>query len=590
MLRVAVTGHRDLAGADEFSLRASVDAALSALVAECRPATVELLTGMADGADQLVAEVAASVGCALHVVLPKRSAEYSTELSAEGARRLERLLIDETVSVSTISRPSGAGGPAEGDDPSAPYLRLGMYLARRANVIVALWDGSVERKPGGTFDVLVRHLDGHEAPEPSTTRAMWMSEEAVGDAEGPFAVWVETPRDSTGSDDLVVAGPTPPTDSAGLRYLSGTESPGVWRSAASMPAVLQRLLDDLGAYTTAVSDAGGTKGLEGGYPLLDPIPESIDPNRREALDEIQSAYLTADRLAMRHQARSDRSFVLAALIGAGMGFTFLWFAKIDSSSLWLYLYLLFFIAGYGLFRWARSRHWLRYHLSQRVAAETLRVRFFTTLIGVAEQVEVRRLMSLTGVSSFPGFAWAAESDRVGVPTTVEDRLGTLPAGREDHAAMEIARQQWVDDQAGYFERKVGNLKARHLRLQRVTRVLYVASALTVIGLILFGSVLKKEHITDEVSVKTALVFLMGLLPLWLGLWEIHQSRMATRELLWQFDNQAGLFNRASTQLRYVTERPARLRVFVELAERSLFETYLWTIHRFHREFEPPSAG
>ena len=83
---------------------------------------------------------------------------------------------------------------------------------------------------------------------------------------------------------------------------------------------------------------------------------------------------------------------------------------------------------------------------------------------------------------------------------------------------------------------------------------------------------------------------MGLLPLWLTLWELHQGRMATRELLWQFRNQATIFGRASTELKGLGHEDAKASIYVDLAERSLFETYLWTIHRFHREFSPPSGG
>jgi hypothetical protein len=68
--------------------------------------------------------------------------------------------------------------------------------------------------------------------------------------------------------------------------------------------------------------------------------------------------------------------------------------------------------------------------------------------------------------------------------------------------------------------------------------------------------------------------------------------MATRELVWQYRNQAMIFRRASVQLHH-TQADAvdvKLGIYRELAERSLFETYLWTIHRFHREFTPPSGG
>ena len=43
--------------------------------------------------------------------------------------------------------------------------------------------------------------------------------------------------------------------------------------------------------------------------------------------------------------------------------------------------------------------------------------------------------------------------------------------------------------------------------------------------------------------KDLLLFVMGLLPVWLGIWELYQDKMATRELLWQYRNQLSHFSR-----------------------------------------------
>jgi hypothetical protein len=66
--------------------------------------------------------------------------------------------------------------------------------------------------------------------------------------------------------------------------------------------------------------------------------------------------------------------------------------------------------------------------------------------------------------------------------------------------------------------------------------------------------------------------------------------MAMRELLWQYRNQANHFARAAQQIDADSSFNQKKRILAELGERSLFETYLWTIHRFHREQEPPSVG
>jgi hypothetical protein len=83
---------------------------------------------------------------------------------------------------------------------------------------------------------------------------------------------------------------------------------------------------------------------------------------------------------------------------------------------------------------------------------------------------------------------------------------------------------------------------------------------------------------------------MGLVAVVLASWELHQNKMATRELLWQYRNQLKHFSRARTQLARTFAASRRLEILAELGKDSLMESYLWTIHRFHREHEPPGRA
>jgi len=526
---------------------------------------------MADGADQIVTQVAIEHGCDVHVVLPKPYDTYRAELSPQGAVELDRVVAAHGVRVSTLS----AGTATDNDrlDPGLPYHRLGLYLAKSAHLLIALWDGQMERKSGGTLDVLASHLDRDFEPDARRTLPEPVAVGAVPlDLQGPTAVWVPSAR--LGADTQ-----TTRFDMAPL-YIVSSGRAGVWHGQEAMPTALTRMIDDL-AELSAQLNRGRSGG--GGYPLLDAFPDDVDSTDRVALDEVHTAYLAADGLAMANQSLSDRAFIGATLIAAGMGFAFLWFAKIDDHVAWLYAYLALFVVGYALFRTAHSRKWLHHHLSYRVLAETLRVRFFMLLLGLDDRVDVRQVMAETGVSSFPGFAWARESDRVGVPL----RQGGLQSHTEHHALVD---EHWVDDQATYFGRKVKQLEVHHAGLELVQRVLYVLSFLAVLAIITYGTNLKTVYVPGHVSLKTVLIFLMGLLPLWLTLWELHQGRMATRELLWQFRNQATVFGRASVELDREHRSDVKQQIYVDLAHRSLFETYLWTIHRYHHEFPPPSGG
>ena len=90
--------------------------------------------------------------------------------------------------------------------------------------------------------------------------------------------------------------------------------------------------------------------------------------------------------------------------------------------------------------------------------------------------------------------------------------------------------------------------------------------------------------------KTWLVFFMGLLPLWLAIWELYQGKMATRELIWQYANQRRYFTAAKNQMDAAKDVETKRRILTDLADRALAEIYLWSAHRFHREHEPPAAG
>ena len=365
-LRIAVTGHRDLEPGIQDDVRRAVRDVLSQLLARCRPAQVELLTGMADGADRVVTDVAAELGCGLHVVVPKPLDVYRTELSDAGARRLDELCGRDDVSVSTVVHGGVDAADAADDlDTAMPYQRLGIHLARSSHVLIALWDGQHERKAGGTLDVMTRFLDRDYTPVTSDALPTSMAPgDDVDDLRQPTAAWVRADRSGG-------AGLGPVT----TQYVVASGQPGVWRVTERMPAGVVQMLDDLARVARVSADApeGGS-----GYPLLERLPDELDPRRRRALEEIHGAYLAADRLALRFQSKSDRSFIGASLIAALMGFAFLWFAKIDDHLAWLWGYLALFGARLRALPGrpgppTGSRTTCRCGL----LAETLRIRFFT---------------------------------------------------------------------------------------------------------------------------------------------------------------------------------------------------------------------
>jgi len=152
----AVTGHIDL-HLDELSRLRSVLRKLFERIAETaaekRPM---LISGLAEGADTVAAEVALEAGWFLQGALALPLDKLRDDYSAEGYTRLSSLLTSchqiVEVSGARVSRP-------------ICYARLGQYLKYAASSLIAVWDGVDSDRAGGTAHTVAQFLRLNEADE-----------------------------------------------------------------------------------------------------------------------------------------------------------------------------------------------------------------------------------------------------------------------------------------------------------------------------------------------------------------------------------------------------------------------------------------
>jgi uncharacterized membrane protein (DUF485 family) len=222
----------------------------------------------------------------------------------------------------------------------------------------------------------------------------------------------------------------------------------------------------------------------------------------------------------------------------------------------------------------------------RLLAEALRAKYYLALAGDHGALGAKELTQATQVSQFAGFNWIAHAFRAAEPAVPAPKT---PADQDAHW-IGLSRKCWIEDQSRYFAKKTHVLHHDHHRVEKIKSILLVGLFLSGLSLLFFKSQFVATTIIGDFSVKTALLFLMGLLPLWLGIWEIYAGKMATKELAWQYSNQASLFARAELTLASAADNERRRQVLSELAKDSLAETYMWIVHRYHREHEPPTAG
>lgn len=138
MKRIGVTGHRTIPQEAHAHVLSGLRAALCGL-----EGSLEALSSLAVGADQIFADLALACGADLTVVIPSGDYESCFEDAAELARY--RALKDRA------AREVRLGYPHSTDEA---YYAVGAYIADHCDRLLAVWDGEAGRGLGGTGDIV----------------------------------------------------------------------------------------------------------------------------------------------------------------------------------------------------------------------------------------------------------------------------------------------------------------------------------------------------------------------------------------------------------------------------------------------------
>lgn len=561
---ISVTGHRDIAQSDIAALRQRLETVFQEIRPRFQHLPIRLVTGLAEGADTIATEVALDMGLAVTAVLPMPMESYSEDFTGDALKKFRGFVKRDDIRVLELPVSEGktVADLSDPADRDAQYALLRDYIIRRSNLLVAIWDGADNGLPGGTSDVVLGYLGG-QAGNPPARVAM---DAALTNDCGDIAVWLPVKRTSNPDAEM----PAEP-----VTLISNSNGDCYWQHS-DIPEHIRKRWMGLDAYAgDRMSDKG--KDLPA-YGLIATDKERSSPDAC-ALDR---EFIRADQLAQANQWHSDNMFKLFGLMAGAMGLFFLVYAKLLAIKTFLVLYIALFALGFVGFRISNRYHWLSHHLAYRALAETLRVQFFLMVSGAGANYQLRRILKLTSVDRFERFEWLQDAVRCAEPLVYFGHDGGMDA-------IKAVRKQWVEDQAGYFQRKLHALHQQHHRLEVIKSALLAGSVLGALALIFFKKTLLQLDMAGFDG-KAWLVFFMGLLPLWVAVWELYQGKMATRELLWQYSNQHRYFAAAAMQLQSTETAADGRQIIRDLADKALVEIYLWSVHRYHREHEPPAAG
>jgi hypothetical protein len=161
-LVVGVIGHRDRRHEDREPLTAQVRGVFAELQTRYPSTPLLLLSALAEGADQLVAQVALEKGGRLIVPLPLPKALYEgfqTQASRDAFNQLLQradywfeLPLPQDVRAEEIRRPGLAR--------DQHYAKGGADIILHSQLLLAMWDGTHTNQVGGTSQIVQFQLRG----------------------------------------------------------------------------------------------------------------------------------------------------------------------------------------------------------------------------------------------------------------------------------------------------------------------------------------------------------------------------------------------------------------------------------------------
>ena len=413
-LIVAVCGHRDLVPEDIPQIRVKLRQALELVERSARRVPLILLTGLAEGADQLVAEEALDRQWNVTAALPMPLADYLEDF-AEGATRDAFLRIQRRCR-QTVEMPWIAPTQHDHDIDSErdqQYRNQGIFLVRHAQLVIALWDGQPQATDATSGTAYVVDLCRNGPPP----------------VEGEILASPET----TSLIQIPVRRRAQPATLA----TPATEVPS--------DKLYKNVIKEFSRFNVACRKYRRVNAGEILVSLNYLIPADVRDTLEPRDNALIAAYADANSLSIGLRRRRDHAVAIvscAVVMGAFFQATYGAIKEMP----WLIAYAGAAALAYGLyiflFKLPLTQVGDRY-IEYRAVAEGLRVQLFWQLSGVNYSVaEHYQYLIKTEVG------WIREALR-NMQFLANPELSWKPLPRPA-AVQALTRRFWIDDQEKYF--------------------------------------------------------------------------------------------------------------------------------------------
>ncbi len=561
-LVIGVTSHRNIPAHEVETIRRRVREFFVQLQHDFPALPLVVLSALAEGGDQLVAEEALAVGARLIAPLPLPRALYVEDFyrSATHATFDALCARAQVINLPLLSDSTHEGIGTHGPQRNRQYGQAGVFIARHCHLLLAIWDGKTTARLGGTAQVAEYFLSG--VMPGLTERRRGGRHHLLGSGDERLVCQIVCSRDT---DD---GAPLSPLQPGQLLWRTQT---GISPPDAPMPATFHLTFARMAEF-----DADCLKyrsDIEGSEATADEAEGDVATLARPEA----ALFRAADWLAVHFRRRVLLAMRVLYTLAAVMGIAFTIYDNLPDQDDFIYVFLILFASGVWLTTLARRRGWHRKYLDYRALAEGLRVQGYWRRAGI----------SLTGDPEFAQDSFMQKQDiELGWTRNVMRSTGLIRpparAGNLDEELREVICE-WVGDdahggQVDYFRSKA----VQRTRQHHLTEMLGFASLFAGIGISIVLAALANQLTAD---VKNTLVVIMGVLSILAAVREAYAFKKADKELIKQYRFMQRIFDEARKALAQTSDASEQREILHALGEAALAEHAEWALMHRQRPLE-----
>lgn len=616
-LLIAVTGHKNLIPQEMAHIRQCIKNQLAVRLSVIggKPANVHILTGLAEGADTLMAELALELSIPMIAVLPMPKELYEQEFSTpEALARFHELLglanarielpLHEETTAQQVSLAANQGTFTK--KRNLQYVALGRYLATNADVLVALWDGTPLKSDqmGGSAHVvqLFRSRGGIDMGKLKTgalnpgdpgllMHCKVSRQNQPPQADAGLIQW--TPSDDYSKVTFQ------PSDTI-QKFLQRCVFHGVNAQASETISAEDEIQKEHRMAKLFLEKTGIHKSIESSKEYF--IPESSRTLLSDREKEILHHFGEADSLAIHFQKRRNRCLWIMLLLSIIAPAFACFFSDcpwpVSNSAYWLFGFFASLMAAYGVLVYKRGRipylNWIfredieTEYEDFRALAEGLRVQIAWRLAGIRECVADHYL--------------SRQKDGLGKVSNMLRYCHFLllsDSEPKEHCAdrENLLRKQWVKDQQNWFRAQVEgdpgkNRKSLRTRIKsriRFSRRVFDAGLLMIVFLLIDS---KWDYIPEgwEWIVRGLMAFLpvvAAVVRFHLEITGLEETAEQYERILWVYDKACRLLSSDDQAVNaYVGQLPAAHDLYFHLGCEALSEHGDWLLYNRRKEAGP----